>query len=196
MGGMLMSCCNTRTRFLDVRRCDNIISFNLLTRLGLIAEHGFWVKPAAAHHIHSGRDLSKTRWDETTSSKVSEQFVGVEEWEADRGGSEGRFGESFGSINSNHTNKSWIGTPAGEKQSTSYKSRGHRRARTLPGAGPPSPDGLSRQQVGDVARQSGTGPGWVLCSYNADLSWRGEVRAILENFTSRTPGSFLELKDR
>ncbi|CAN0473487.1 unnamed protein product, partial [Discosporangium mesarthrocarpum] len=36
---------------------------------------------------------------------------------------------------------------------------------------------------------------WIRRSHNADLKWWGEVRAILQSFTDRTPGSFLELKD-
>lgn len=159
----------------------------LSARLGLIAEHGYWVKPAAAHRRQVSRDRANTVWDETSSGRPPDQFAGVGEWGTECGSREGRFGESRGS---------GTGTPVGHQPSASYRSRGHRRAATISGAGPPSPDGSSRQQLNDGARQGVGGTGWVLRSHNADLSWRSEVLAILENFTGRTPGSFLELKDR
>lgn len=163
----------------------------LSDRLGLIAEHGYWVKPAAAHRRHASRDRASTAWDETSSGRPPDQFADVGEWGTERGterGSrEGGFGESRGS---------GTGAPVGHQPSASYRSRGHRRAATISGGGPPSPDGSARQQLSDGARQGVGGTGWILRSHNADLSWRNEVLAILENFTGRTPGSFLELKDR
>lgn len=150
-----------------------------LVRLGLIAEHGFWVKPAAAHRKQQTRDRTSTCWDDT--GRPPDQFADMGEWGSGRSGRGGRFAEGRGSGAS---------TPMAQTQpSMSYKHRGHRRVRTVSGGGLLSPDSFSKQQPTDGAE-------WTMRSHNADLSWRGEVLAILENFTGRTPGSFLELKDR
>lgn len=160
---------------------SNLSSFPL-TRLGLIAEHGFWVKPAAAHRKQQTRDRTSTGWDDTTDSgKPPDQFADMGEWGSERNGFGGRLRESRGSGAS---------TPMGQQlPSMSYKHRGHRRVRTGSGGTLLSPDSFSKQQPADGAE-------WMMRSHNADLSWRSEVLAILQNFTGRTPGSFLELKDR
>lgn len=154
-----------------------------LIRLGLIAEHGFWVKPAAAHRKQQTRDRASTGWDDTgDSGKPLDQFADMGEWGSERNGFGGRLRESRGSGTS---------TPMGQQlPSMSYKHRGHRRVRTGSGGTLLSPDSSSKQQ------QPTDGAEWVMRSHNADLSWRSEVLAILQNFTGRTPGSFLELKDR
>lgn len=153
-------------------------------RLGLIAEHGYWVKPAAAHRKQQTRDRASTGWDETGSSgrPPSDSFANMGEWGSERSERDGRFGERRGS---------GVSTPMGQQQqpSMSYKHRGHRRVRTGSGGGLLSPNNSSKQHPTDGAE-------WIMRSHNADLSWRSEVLAILENFTGRTPGSFLELKDR
>ncbi|CAM9666187.1 unnamed protein product [Scytosiphon promiscuus] len=152
-------------------------------RLGLIAEHGYWVKPAAAHRKQQTRDRASTGWDETASTgrPPSDPFANMGEWGSEPSEREGKFGERRGS---------GVSTPMGQQQqpSMSYKHRGHRRVRTGSGAGLLSPDNTSKQHPTDGAE-------WIMRSHNADLSWRSEVLAILENFTGRTPGSFLELKD-
>lgn len=155
---------------------------SLLVRLGLIAEHGFWVKPAAAHRKQQTRDRTSTGWDDPgDSGKPPDQFSDMGEWGSERNGGGGRARESRGSGAS---------TPMGQQlPSMSYKHRGHRRVRTGSGGTLLSPDSFSKQQPAD-------GPEWMMRSHNADLSWRSEVLAILQNFTGRTPGSFLELKDR
>lgn len=151
-------------------------------RLGLIAEHGFWVKPAAAHRKQQTRDRTSTGWDDGgDSSKPPDQFSDMGEWGSERNGCAGRLRASRGSGAS---------TPMGQQlPSMSYKHRGHRRVRTGSGGTLLSPDSFSKQQPADGAE-------WMMRSHNADLSWRSEVLAILQNFTGRTPGSFLELKDR
>ena len=128
------------------------------------------------------RDRASTGWDDTgATGRPLDQFADMGEWGSERSGRGGRLRESRGSGAS---------TPMGQQQpSVSYKHRGHRRVRTVSGGGLLSPDSFSKQQPADGAE-------WVMRSHNADLSWRGEVLAILENFTGRTPGSFLELKDR
>ncbi len=176
------------SQFCGSKRCDadaKPISLSLLpcVRLGLIAEHGFWVKPAAAHRNRQAmRDRANTGWDDTGGGgKPPDQFADMGEWGSERSGRGGRLRESRGSGAS---------TPMGQQQpSMSFKHRVHRRVRTVSGGGLLSPDSFSKQQPADGAE-------WVMRSHNADLSWRGEVLAILENFTGRTPGSFVELKDR
>lgn len=160
-----------------------------LARLGLIAEHGYWVKPAAAHRSrHSGRARGSTGWDEAVGSGTPpSQFSDIGDRDAEGGRRDSRFRDSRGS---------GTGTPSGKHESTAHKHHGHRRSTVTSGDGPPSPDDSSRQQPNEGGRPSGSGSGWILRSHNADLSWRSEVLAILENFTGRTPGSFLELKDR
>lgn len=162
---------------------QHVVVLGPLFRLGLIAEHGYWVKPAAAHRRQSERERANAGWAEGTNGKPPDQFAGSREWGTERGGREGRIGERRETTVGNH-------------QSASHKHRSHRRSRAGPGAGPPSPDGSSRQQPSDGRKQPRSGAEWILRSHNADLSWRSEVLAILENFTGRTPGSFLELKDR
>ncbi|CAM9120754.1 unnamed protein product [Sphacelaria rigidula] len=154
-------------------------------RLGLIAEHGYWVKPAGAHRTHSSRDVASTGWDEPTASGYTE----TEEWGGELGGlhqPSGSFVESRGSETS---------TPVGMHPPARYRSRGHGRARQFSATGPPSPDGSPLPQMSDGTRENVGASEWIRRSHNADLSWRSEVLAILQNFTSRTPGSFLELKD-
>lgn len=140
------------------------------------------MKPAAAHRKQQPRDRASTGWDETgSSSRSRDQLADMGEWGSERSGREGRFGER---------RESGSSTPMGHQQpSMSYKHRGHRRVRTVSGGGLFSPDSASNNQPTDGAE-------WIMRSHNADLSWRSEVLAILENFTGRTPGSFLELKDR
>lgn len=161
--------------------------YSLLIRLGLIAEHGYWVKPAAAHRVHSSRDRASTGWDEPAVSA----YADTEEWGGEPSGGlhqrSGSFGDSRGSETS---------TPVGLHPPARYRSHGHGRARQFSGTGPPSPDGSPLPQMSDGTRDTAVASEWIRRSHNADLSWRSEVLAILQNFTSRTPGSFLELKDR
>lgn len=148
--------------------------YSLVSRLGLIAEHGYWVKPAAAHRRASEQDGTNMGWDESTSGRPPNLGGWVEgSGYVDRLG-EGREGGP--------------GTPIGQ--------HGRRRSRAMSGTGPPSPDAPSRQRSGEPARPGATGAGWIRLPHKADLSWRTDVLAILENFTGRTPGSFLEHKDR
>lgn len=133
--------------------------FAYCPRLGLIAEHGYWVKPAAAHRGHA-KDRTSRSWDETNCR--------------------------FGSSSEHHT-------------SGTCRRDNFRHARNV-GTVPPSPAEPSRSSKHsgsiDGSGHFSGGSEWILHSHNADLSWRDEVLAILENFTGRTPGSFLELKDR
>lgn len=161
--------------------------FSSFTRLGLIAEHGYWVKPAAAHRTHSPRGRPKTGWDGT----IAGRYADSEEW----GGVESD-GLPHGSATFGANRESEASTPVGQHPPARYRSRGHYRAGQACGDGPPSPDDSLLHQTTDGTRDSAVASGWIRRSHNADLSWRGEVLAILQNFTSRTPGSFLELKDR
>ncbi|CAM9278203.1 unnamed protein product [Laminaria digitata] len=163
-----------------------------IPRLGLIAEHGYWVKPAAAHRRHSGRSRGNTGWDEAVSGSPPSQFSDLGERDAEGGRRDSRFRDSRGSGTATATATA---TPSGKRESSSHKHHGRRRSTATSRGGPPSPDGSSRQQPSEGGRPPGSGFGWILRSHNADLSWRSEVLAILENFTGRTPGSFLELKD-
>lgn len=159
-----------------------------ISRLGLIAEHGYWVKPAAAHRTKDvTRDRGSTGWEQAPDGGSHDTYGEPQGWDVAEGGPQHRqasAGESRGSAAS---------TPVGHHPSMSYRNRTHGNSRQLPGTGPPSPDGA---QPTDGAREVGRGSGWSKRSHNADLSWRNEVLAILQNFTHRTPGSFLELKDR
>ena len=44
-------------------------------------------------------------------------------------------------------------------------------------------------------RSRGTGSDWINKTKNIDLSWKKNVLNLLNSFTERTPGSFLEVKD-
>ncbi|CAM9218096.1 unnamed protein product, partial [Ascophyllum nodosum] len=162
-------------------------------RLGLIAEHGYWVKPAAAHRSHAWNDRGAR--DDTTNARTSDQCAHVGKWGAEGGNSEGRFTERRGN---------GVGTNAGRHTPGPHMREDPTRAKIIGAVPPSSPESFTsrqhpnqhqHQQRGDDARQEEGGSEWVLRSHNADLSWRDEVLAILENFTGRTPGSFLELKD-
>ena len=170
------------------------ICFCSRARLGLIAEHGYWVKPAAAHRSHAWNDRGAR--DDTTNARTSDQCAHVGKWGTEGGNSEGRFTERRGN---------GVGTNAGRHTPGPHMREDPTRAKIIGAVPPSSPESFTsrqhpnqhqHQQRGDDARQEEGGSEWVLRSHNADLSWRDEVLAILENFTGRTPGSFLELKDR
>lgn len=157
------------------------------TRLGLIAEHGYWIKPAAAFCMQISRDRAGTGWDlGAESGPQPDSFADNEDWGVTDTTEQHRqtsFGDNRGSTAS---------TPVGHHLYASYRSRAHGSSRQVAGTGPPSPDGMQPTE----GAQSAVGSEWIRFTHNADLSWRSQVLAILQNFTRRTPGSFLELKDR
>lgn len=156
-------------------------------RLGLIAEHGYWMKPAAAHRTHSSRDRASTGWDQATDGGASEAYVDPQNQEWGMPEASGPYRQAC----PGDQRESAASTPVGHHPHASNR-RIHGGSRRLSLLGPPSPDGTQPQ---DGTRNAG-GSEWIRRTHNADLSWRSEVLAILKNFTRRTPGSFLELKDR
>ncbi|CAM9115789.1 unnamed protein product [Choristocarpus tenellus] len=162
-------------------------------RLGLIAEHGFWVKPAAAHRI--SRERANTGWEDTplldTFKDGDETEAGVHDplvkCDSDAAVESSRVDTTDGQ-----------GTPMGRSRDSS-SIYGPRKPRPSILLDVGSSRGSSPRHGGQVVAEGRCGEDWgsewIRRSHNADLSWRGEVLSILQNFTDRTPGSFLELKD-
>ncbi|CAM9812881.1 unnamed protein product [Discosporangium mesarthrocarpum] len=167
-------------------------------RLGLIAEHGFWVKPAAAHR--AVRERSNTGWDEAQAVGPPDPFRDWDAAESALKGSVPKGQEETGllEVMQEYTAVDDKGS-ALESSPDPPNSFGPRRPLPIAVLEAASSRESSPRRGGqaglDGKRELEWESEWIRRSHNADLRWRGEVRAILQSFTDRTPGSFLELKD-